>query len=229
VIVTRVKHNGRRVRLAGFGPQKYQMFALAQAGVKSIKARVMGGIGSDDAPMKPLKVMQKGSRFSKSQGKVVEFDYGNAYAAAKRRAGLKPIRDLVGFGRDGHMLDDFRVTYADPRLAKADITRAPSRVKARGNEARSPWWGFSGRDVRNLVEASKKIFGEVLDGIRLGLQAGNRRAPIWMDPVGIGLNAGAGDLPIVSRVPSRVASAARKVASFKAGVGKRGRRWGAAA
>jgi hypothetical protein len=91
-----------------------------------------------------------------------------------------------------------------------------SRIKARINEMRSPWWGFSGADTAKLAIESKKIFGEVVSGIRIGLNGG-RRAPVWMDPLGIGANAGAAGLPVVSRMPVRVAKARARVEMFKAG------------
>ena len=207
MISTRVKFNGKKVRLAGFGPQKYQMFALAQAGLKSIKMRVLSGTGSNDAVMPPLETKGKGTRYSIRQGKMIEFDKGNPYPTQKRRAGLKPIRDLVGFGKDGHMLDDLRVTYADPKLARIDITRGSSRMKARANEQRAPWWGLSPRDVVAVTVACKRIFKGMVEGIRIALKPAGRKAPIWMDPVGLNVNAGDVALPIVSRMPVRVAAA----------------------
>jgi hypothetical protein len=55
MIQTRITFNGSKVRLGpGIGFKKYQMLTLGQYALDTIKARVTKGIGSDDAPMKPL-------------------------------------------------------------------------------------------------------------------------------------------------------------------------------
>lgn len=193
--VIRIKYQGRRVRLIGFGPRKYQLFALAQAGVRSIKARVSQGIGSSDAPMPPLKGKQR-SRYSEKQQRWVTFgpaEYG--WPREKRKAGLNPIRDLTGTGADGgHMLDALRVTSASDTRATIDISTRKGRLKARSNEQRAPWFGFSGRDVRSMMEAARKIWGQNVEAFGAQFRGVNARAnaevPIWMDPLGISSRIG---------------------------------------
>jgi hypothetical protein len=196
--VIRIKYQGRRVRLIGHGPRKYQLFQLAQVGVRSIKARVAQGIGSSDTAMPALKSSRR-MRWSKSQNRYVEYGAADSssfgYAARKRRAGLKPMRDLVGPGEDGgHMLDALRVTSASETKATIDISTRMGRVKARANEQRAPWFGFSGKDVRTMMEAARKIWGQNISAFQANFRgaggAANAQVPIWMDPLGISGRAG---------------------------------------
>ena len=56
------------------------------------------------------------------------------------------------------MLDDIRINYLDDRSATIAITNKLSRDKARGNEAKAPWWGWSTDSVRKLTSAAAEIF-----------------------------------------------------------------------
>lgn len=163
MIITRVRYQGRLVRLGGLGPQKYQMFRIGQAAVDAMKKRVAQGIGSDDAKMPPLK---------------------RGYAIAKTKRGLRNIRDLRSFGVGGNMLDYLRVTYADQRQVKIDITGAKARVKARQNEQRAAWFGLSGTDARTVVEAAEAILQENISQVRAQVAGLRGMTPIWMDPLG---------------------------------------------
>jgi len=173
-IVTKTTYNGRPVRLHGIvGLRTYQMLDLGWAGVNSIKDRVSRGVGSSDAAMPPLKAKPR-KRYDAKQKKCVEFGESarSGYKARKVLMGLKPIRDLAGPGvgwtgkgqkrreRRGphHMLDDLRVTSASATEARIDITKEDSRMKARANEQRAPWYGFSGKDLRNILELAQKMF-----------------------------------------------------------------------
>ena len=83
MIQTRITFNGSKVRLGpGIGFKKYQMLTLGQYALDTIKARVTKGIGSDDAPMKPLT---------------------ERYRTFKELIGLQPIRDLHGPGKTTYM------------------------------------------------------------------------------------------------------------------------------
>lgn len=207
-VVTTIKWNGRRVRLMGFGVRKYQLFRLGNIGVESIKERLSRGVGSNDQQMPPLKFTRR-KRYSKKQQKWVEYGAADSgYPREKAKAGLSGIRDLYGLGvgwtgsgsrrrqRKGssHMLDALRVVSASETQARIDISTADARIKARANEQRSPWFGFSGRDVRNLLMASREIFGEVISELRTNFagagRAANAAVPVWMDPLGIASRAG---------------------------------------
>jgi hypothetical protein len=71
----RIKYNGVKVRLVGFGFGKYQNLRILEAGLASVKARLERGIGENDAPTKPLS-----KRYAR-------------YKAFVRRR--KPVRDSI--------------------------------------------------------------------------------------------------------------------------------------
>ena len=163
---------GSRVTFKGFGPRVAQMTALGQSAIDSIQRRLDHGVGSSDAAMPPLK---------------------DRYRQWKERIGLGGIRNLTGPGMamqsvtargpDGkrrrtgewkrvsgkgnmHMLDDVRITSVSETQVRIAITNAYSRLKASANERRSPWFGFSPRDMQFLERESKRIFQANVDSIR---------------------------------------------------------------
>lgn len=201
---TKVAWQGKTIRMFMPSPRAYQMAELGQVGVNSIRARVAQGVGSNDGTMPPLKAT-RATRWSTKQQKWVEYGAARSYyARRKQRAGLNPIRDLYGLGvgwtgrnvkqgrvRKGasHMLDAMRVTSASPQEARIDVTTRDARMKARANEQRAPWFGFSGRDVRNLHTAAQKIWGQNVGEFRVRM-AGGGSSPVWMDPLGISSRQG---------------------------------------
>lgn len=193
-------YNGKPIRLFAPTFRTYQMAELGTVGVESIRARVSKGIGSNDSAMPPLKTRRR-RRWSKSKQAWVE--YGNSdfgYAREKRKLGLNPIRDLYGPGvgwtgvgskrrnrkAASHMLDELRVVSASPTEARIDITKADARMKARANEQRAPWYGFSGKDIRNLTVAARRMWGENIAAINARGMGSSK----WMDPLGISGRAG---------------------------------------
>lgn len=155
MISVRVKYNGGKVNLVGEGPQKYQWFALGQFAIRMIRERVARGVGSDDAPMPALS--GRGSAIS-VDGRFVRQRPG--YREQKQRFGGKPIRDLYGRGNQGgHMLDDLRVREATPTGVRMDITSRWGRIKARANEKRAPWFGFSPADQRSIFRQMAATLG----------------------------------------------------------------------
>jgi hypothetical protein len=166
--IIKIKYNGKRIRLGGFGPKKYQMLQFGQLGVRLIKERVAANRGNNDQSMTPLV---------------------RRYASWKRRKGLNPWRDLTGPGVGGHMLDDMRVTYADPTICKIDITRRLSRIKARANQQHAAWYGWSPKDQRALTAAGGSIFQSAVSEMLAGLRGQGRQifssGAIWMDPLGM--------------------------------------------
>lgn len=187
----RLRWNGPQgkslVTLTGFGIRPYLMLAWGTEAAAILKARVRRGIGSDDAPMPRLKERT----VTRWKDGVVVFEKRDSwYEKRKARMGLQPIRDLWGFGKTGgHMLDDVRPSRADERSVTIDITRGTSRMKARANEKRAPWWGLSPRDTALTMAAGARIFEENLDNIAVSFGARptrriNTARPIWMDPIG---------------------------------------------
>ena len=154
MIATKVKFNGSKVKLVGEGPDKYTWFQLGRFAIQTIRDRVARGIGSDDAPMPPLS----------GRTSVVTRDGGfvrqrPGYREQKQRRGGRPIRDLYGKGDwNGHMLDNLAVREATPTSVRMDITSRAARTKARANERRAPWFGFSPRDQRVVLERMIEVF-----------------------------------------------------------------------
>lgn len=184
--VVKVKWNGKRVRLEGFGPNKYLMFQLGNVAVASIKERVSRGIGSYDAPMKPLSSKTSVIR-TKNTKKFVKQRSG--YAEWKARHGGQPIRDLRGpdsTNVGGHMLDWLRVNYASDTRCTIDVTSRLARIKARANERRASWYGFSKQDMQKITIAGAMIFKQTVREIGANFSPNGRyltwRAPVWMDP-----------------------------------------------
>lgn len=165
MIVTKIKYNGSKVRLYGFGPEKYQMFKLGQFALATVKARVAAGKGSDDAPMPPLK---------------------KRYAIQKSKAGAGNKRDLR---LTGAMLDNFSVRSASATEVRLDITSRTGRQKARTNERRAPWFGFSTADTKAIYGMAQRMFkGMVVDFA--AKVRGVRARPQWLDPLGLMSDAG---------------------------------------
>lgn len=147
MIAVKVKINGKKVKLVGDGPGKYAWFQAGQAAIRTMRERIAKAVGSDDAPMPPLS--GRGSAVT-LDGKFVRQRPG--YREQKQRFGGKGVRDLYGRGNQGgHMLDDLRVTEAGPTYVKMGITTRWGRTKARANEKRAPWFGFSTRDGRAVL------------------------------------------------------------------------------
>lgn len=135
-----------------------QIKQLADYGIVLQVAQARAGIGSGGAAMPVLK---GGARAVF----VVRDHHGKAlftrktYADRKAAAGLQPVRDLYGFGKGGHMLDDIRINYLDDKRATIAITNKTSRDKARGNEKRAPWWGWNPSSIRKMLALRDEIFG----------------------------------------------------------------------
>lgn len=130
----RIKYNGVRVRLVGFGFRKYHNLRILETGLASIKERLSRGIGENDAPTEPL--TKKYARFK-------------AYA---RR--LKPVRDLDLTGR---LLDSIKPRYSDDRQAIADADTQKNRTKARKHKQLLM---FSERDQAAMLDTASQLFGE---------------------------------------------------------------------
>jgi hypothetical protein len=192
VIKTTFKFHGAKITLAGYGFRKYQMVQLGQVAVGAVKARVAMGVGSDDAAMKPL---------------------ADRYKAWKAAKGMNPIRDLVGPGSrtykdtskkhkgairtiradSAHMLDNFTVRYADELTVRMDISAQWARIRARANERRAHWFGFSPNDIRTIMNSARMMFGVNITDLAVKLRA-QRGSTVWMNPDGIAGELLQGDL-----------------------------------
>lgn len=107
---------------------------------------------------------------------------GGRRATSAAFAGTNRVK-LVSRVRGGtHMLDNLGVRYADSSSVRMDITQDFARVKARANERRSPWFGFSPNDVRRIIDFAKALWGVNISDLAVKLR-GHSRA-VWMDPSG---------------------------------------------
>lgn len=175
-LVRRVKFaSGQKVRFFGnINFTALQMKALGDIAIGVIKDRVSRGIGSDDAPMKPLS--GKRSAIFNANGKFARQRAG--YAEWKQKRGGQPIRDLT---LTGAMLRNFTVRSVSETQVRMDITSQKERVKARANEQRSPWFGWSPRDLIEITAAGERLFKKNIAGMGIG---GGKQGPVWMDPYG---------------------------------------------
>lgn len=129
----------------------------AEYGIQLQKEQALAGLGSSGSPMPPLKGSGKSVFLARKNGKA---HFGRrTYGQLKSSLGLKPIRDLYGPGKDGHMLDAIRMNYLDDRKATFTISSKKQRDKARGNERRAPWWGWSPANARKMREKAAELFG----------------------------------------------------------------------
>lgn len=155
-----------------------QLRELMEYGIALQKAQCASGLGSDGTPMPPLKNQSGKVIFLQRNNGHAQFGLTPGYASQKARLGLVPMRDLYGPGKDGHMLDGIRVTYIDDKQCIISISTTSARTKARANEQRAPWWGWSPASVELLTAKAAEIFGtgtaEYL--VSMGLIAANQLA-----------------------------------------------------
>lgn len=121
-----------------------QIKELLEYGIQLQLDQAAKGLGSDGTAMPP----------PKSRRAFVERRNG----VARFETRTKSIRNLYGPGKDGHMLDDIRINYLDDKKGTFAITRRSSRIKARANEQKAPWWGWSPESVRKLTARAGEIF-----------------------------------------------------------------------
>lgn len=103
----RIKYQGARVRLRGFGFKKIHHLRLLIEGIRSIRVRLGKAVDENDTRTKPL-----------SKG----------YAIFKTRSGKGNLRNLRFTGA---LLEGIKPRYADDQQAIADATGSLGRIKAR--------------------------------------------------------------------------------------------------
>ena len=136
MISVRIKFQGRKVRIKGFGIRPLQMLRLGGIGLASVKERVARGLNIDDQAMPPLK---------------------RSYAVRKNReiGGGRQIRDLR---LTGSMLNNLTVRSATENSVRIALTRQADRQKALRNQQISPWLGWSPSDIQAVEEAARRVF-----------------------------------------------------------------------
>ncbi len=103
----RIKFQGARVRLRGFGFKKIHHLRLLLEGIRSIRSRLGKALDENDTRTKPLT---------------------KRWAIIKTRAGKGNLRNLRFTGA---LLDGIKPRYADDQQAIADATGSLGRMKAR--------------------------------------------------------------------------------------------------
>lgn len=134
-----------------------QMTTLGSLGIGQIRDRAAQGIGSDDAPMKPLNLR---------------------YGRRKAAHGLPQTRNLIGTGRNGgHMLDNISIRSVSSGSVRIDITSRTARIKAAANEKKAPWYGWSPNDAAVILGAAQQMARGNIREV-----TGERGLSVWMDP-----------------------------------------------
>jgi hypothetical protein len=83
-----------------------------------------------------------------------------------------------------HMLDNFTVRYADELTVRMDITAQWARDRARANEQRAPWFGFSPNDIRVIAGLAQQMFHANVTDLAVQL-LGQKASAVWLDPYGL--------------------------------------------
>lgn len=145
---------GRKLEAGEIGVGGVRAFNyLGTFALKVMRDRVGRGIGSDDKRMPPL--TRAGQADPKHGGR--RRYYG--WADSKRRAGLDAMRDLWGKGdRGGHLLEEPTVRSVTDRSVVMAITTRMGRIKAYANEKIYPWFGWSPRDLEQIIRKAHELF-----------------------------------------------------------------------
>jgi len=128
-----------------------QLRELAEYGIQLQKEQAAAGLGSDGAPMPPLKSSSR-RVFASRQNGVAQF----------RTLRGKTLRDLRtdGAGTGGsHMLDDIKINFMSDKQCTYGISTRLGRIKALANEQKAPWYGWSPDSVRKMTIRAGEIFG----------------------------------------------------------------------
>jgi hypothetical protein len=142
------------------------MAELGQFSLQTVKARIARGVGSDDTPMPPLK-QGRGVEFDSRENGRARFRPKQGYAAWKSKHGLEPIRDMMGDGKQGgHMMANFSVRSASDTRFTIAFTQRVARLKAIGNERRTPFLSFSADDERRILAYARQLFATGVEVIR---------------------------------------------------------------
>jgi len=165
-----------------------EMGRLGAAAIASIQARVSRGIGSQDQPMPPLTPRYRAWKTKIGGSGLRDLRGPGALTYKVQRKGKTAVRH-IGKAASSHMLDNITVREATESRVRIDITDTFSRIKARANERRAPWFGLSPSDIRNVYAAARQIFGPTLINVGGALRGARGgvlgSSAIWMDPLGI--------------------------------------------
>lgn len=152
----------KRVVLGNLSFSQRQMYKLGVQALSTFQNRTFRAITPEDQPAKPLKWW---------------------YARWKRRKGFSGLRDLHGVGAftgrlrkgqkttksyAGHMMDALKPTSIAEGRARSGFTTAAAAMKARANELRQKFMGWSRSDIKAVFDAARILFVESVDRVRKG-------------------------------------------------------------
>ena len=155
MIQTKIKYQGRKVALRGFGFGKYALLKLGNIGVSEILKRVARGLGSDDSRMPEL------------QG---------AYRGRKTREGARPFRDLRF---TGEMMSNLSVRWASENQAMTAFSSAHARTAANRNQVilakkcyGPGFLAYSPKDQKTIIKEAEMLFKAEVMAVREVLMKG---------------------------------------------------------
>jgi hypothetical protein len=131
----KLKRDGVKLRLVGFGPRKRFNLRVLEVGLASMKQRLARGVGSDDGPTRPLT-----KRYAIRKTRQLR-------QAAKRDMRLT-----------GAFLDSFLPRYADEQRAAAYAGGRLGRAKA--ILYKEELLNFSAADMRAMSEMARRLVPE---------------------------------------------------------------------
>lgn len=126
----------RQLRIDRLNFEQRHMLGLGTLGLNDVKQRVRGLRNTDDLPVKKL---------------------SKRYAIQKTKRGLGNRRNLTV---TGDMLRNFTVRTVSVNEARASMTRAKEKIKARANQKNEEWAAFSPRNQKNVTIAGQKLLSE---------------------------------------------------------------------
>jgi len=141
----------KQLRLDLLNFRQSEMFKIGNVGVGVVKNRLSAALGPEDSPAQPLK---------------------KRYAIRKTKLGLGNGRNL---SFTGDMLRNLMVRTVSEGRAKAALSTRKDRIKAWANQKIEPWLVFSPRNKAAVVEATRRIFGEMKKRLLLEKNLGGKQ------------------------------------------------------
>ena len=141
----------KQIRLDRLNFSQNQLFKIGSVGVAAVKNRLAAAQGPDDSPAKPLT---------------------KRYAIKKTKLGKGNRRNLTF---SGDMIRNLMVRTVSEKAAKAGLTTRKDRIKAWANQKIEPWLVFSPKNKAAVVEATRRIFEEMKQHLKLERLLGGRQ------------------------------------------------------
>ena len=128
----------KQIRLDLLSFKQEQMFKIGNVGVAAVKNRVQAARGPTDSAAKPLT---------------------KQYAIRKTILGRGNRRNL---SLTGDMLRNLSVRTVSENKARAGYSTRKDRIKAWVNQRIEPWLVFSPKNEASVLEASRRVFQEMI-------------------------------------------------------------------